>query len=182
MWGTTAGCTAFGEIRIEEVTFRQLENELTESRWLEAVVEVDVRREEGPFDYLRGAEVSLALAIEVDEGALRRFEFFSASAEPVALEDGRSVIRFYLPPEILDMYDVRGEPFSYLATVRRSDGGEVVRASPRLESEAAMASFQDRLAEQRAVNDGVLRPQHLSPFFDYYPEDTPTFKLEATAR
>lgn len=111
-------------------------------------------------------------------GATRQLQHYRAEAECVALEPGHANVRFYLPPEIVKRYQLRGDP--KLWGVELAVGGRPIPAS-RLAYATALASADQRrrfVAEAgtaAAVNDGILQPQFLTPFATEYPRATPAF-------
>src|SRR5690606_11310905 len=100
-------------------------------------------------------------------GAAAGFSFYRAEATAVSLAAGRYEYRFYLPPTIVRRDRVPDAPRHWLVDV---DSGETAlpraRAAigPGFGGAVAVGNFR-RLAEQNASrNDGVLRPEHRSPF------------------
>lgn len=110
-------------------------------------------------------------------GGKREWEFFRATAELVGLRNGRNVVRFYLPPEILKRDEVQGAP-KYWAVELVGEGMEVAPTrrnySAALNNESVLSQFMDQVAHAGAQNDGMLQPQHLTPFALEYPNATPT--------
>ncbi len=110
-------------------------------------------------------------------GGKREWEFFRATVELVGLPNGRSVVRFYMPPEILKRDEVQGTP-KYWAVELVGEGMEVSPTrrnySVALNNESVLSQFMDKVVHAGAQNDGLLQPQHLTPFALKYPNDTPT--------
>jgi len=117
--------------------------------------------------------VRLALGVERRDGGYR---FFQSEAEVVALKAGTAVVRFYLPPEIVERERISGAPFAWMAEIavagEARPGGLV---SSVLRDATALESFRNRVKAEAAANAGVLVPQYDSPFEHEYAADTPSY-------
>lgn len=148
--------------------------------WLETTVALNVRPVGGgPSPVVSSVRVAVLLAFELPgpAGAARRTHAYAAAVECVALEPGRAEVRFYLPPEILKRDQIRGDPKFW--GVELTAGGEALPAartaySANLGPPAARTEFQRRWAPAATANDGILQPQHLTPFALEYPRSTPS--------
>lgn len=165
---------ATAEVEVRTVQFAEVRARGANTPWLETTVELVVRPGASGGVYARYADrvrVSLSLAVRK---RVDGFEFFRSSTELVALEAGRSMVRFYLPPEILEREQVNRDPYAYLVEVVAP--GQPVRtgAAAILREASALQSFKDRVARFAPMNDGILRPQGDSPFSGEYAGDTPT--------
>lgn len=148
--------------------------------WLEATVALNVRPVGGgPSPVVSSVRVAVLLAFELPgpAGAARRTHAYAAAVECVALEPGRAEVRFYLPPEILKRDQIRGDPKFW--GVELTAGSEALPAartaySANLGPPAARTEFQRRWAPAATANDGILQPQHLTPFALEYPRSTPS--------
>ena len=149
--------------------------------WYEADVALIVRPAHGaPAQMISRVKVSLLLTFDLPglSGAERRFEYYRAEAECVALEPGRADVRFYLPAEIVKRDQLHGDPRQWgveLAVDGRPVPPARVAYSGNLSGADARKAFQKRVAAAAAANDGILLPQYLSPFSGAYPRDTPSF-------
>jgi hypothetical protein len=152
--------------------------------WQEIAVELKVNpSKEG--NYVSHVRVTLTLGTEVTVGT-KHIDFYRASAEAVALKSGaKAVVRFYLPPEIVDRDSLHGETKYFAAEV--SVGGQVQPASRESHTRDPkvmpnVQSFLAKAASDGAVNDGILLPQMLTPFEHDNNHDAPTFiRSEAAA-
>ena len=148
--------------------------------WLETTLSLNVRPAGGgPAPVVSAVRVAVLLAFELPgpAGAARRTHAYAAAVECVALEPGRAEVRFYLPPEILKRDQIRGDPKFW--GVELTAGGEALPAartaySANLGTPAARTEFQRRWAPAATANDGILQPQHLTPFALEYPRSTPS--------
>jgi len=148
--------------------------------WLEITLSLNVRPAGGgPAPTVAAVRVAPLLAFELPglAGGPRRTQAYAAAVECVALEPGRAEVRFYLPPEILKRDQIRGDPKFW--GVELTAGGEALPAarsaySANLGTPAARADFQRRMAPAAVANDGILQPQHLTPFVLDYPRSTPS--------
>lgn len=149
--------------------------------WYEADVALIVRPAHGaPAQMISRVKVSLLLTFDLPglSGAERRFEYYRAEAECVALEPGRADVRFYLPAEIVKRDQLHGDPRQWgveLAVDGRAVAPARAAYSGNLSGTDARKAFQKRVAAAAAANDGILLPQYLSPFSGAYPRDTPSF-------
>jgi hypothetical protein len=148
--------------------------------WLETTLSLNVRPAgAGPTPVVSAVRVAVLLAFELPgpAGGPRRTPAYAAMVECVALEPGRTDVRFYLPPEIVKRDQIRGDPKFW--GVELTAGGEALPAartaySANLATAAARTDFQRRWAPVAAAQDGILQPQHLTPFALEYPRSTPS--------
>ena len=108
----------------------------------------------------------------------RRFEFYQAEVELVGLESGRSMVRFYLPPERVKRDVLRAAPKYWRVRLSTSGGTQPdmhEQAARALADEAVRLGFQREIAQVASGNRGVLVPQYLTPFALEYPDATPSF-------
>ncbi len=96
----------------------------------------------------------------------------------MALEAGRTNVRFYLPPEIVKRDQLHGDPrywgVEITAAGKALPPGRAAYATSLASAEQRKA-FQTRATAAAAANDGILQPQYLTPFAHEYPRATPTF-------
>lgn len=149
--------------------------------WLEGTLGLTAKPGPGaPGQMVPRVKVSLLLAFELPAtaGAERRLDYYRAEAECVALESGRSDVRFYLPPEIVKRDQLHADP-KYWGVELAIDGKPVPAAraaySGSLPGNEQRKNFQKRGSASAAANDGVLLPQYLTPFVNEYPRATPSF-------
>jgi hypothetical protein len=136
--------------------------------WTEATVDLAVRpggrASSGRFvDRVR---VTLSLGAEASgEKGEKRTVFFRASAEAITLEGGRAFFRFYLPPEVVKRDKLRPE----YHVVELEVGGKQLppvkaNVSSNITSADMLKNFLAKVSSDGGANDGVLMPQHLTPF------------------
>ena len=170
------------EVEVSAVKFANLRAPHGSSgNWYEATIALDVR----PVPSTSGrmvarVRVTLTLGFELPAppGGERRMEFYRAEAECVALETGRSDVRFYLPPELVKRDQLHGDPkywgVELAAAGRAIPAGRGSYASS-LPAAEARKSFQTRAAAGAGINEGLLQPQVLTPFALEYARATPSF-------
>ena len=170
------------EVEVSAVKFANLRAPHGSSgNWYEATIVLDVR----PVPSTSGrmvarVRVTLTLGFELPAppGGERRMEFYRAEAECVALETGRSDVRFYLPPELVKRDQLHGDPqywgVELAAAGRAIPAGRGSYASS-LPAAEARKSFQTRAAAGAGINEGLLQPQFLTPFALEYARATPSF-------
>ncbi len=139
--------------------------------WLEALVEVAVRPggKSAAGDFIDNVRVTLNLGIEIGDAASKKFHYYRASAEAVSLEGGKAAFRFYLPPEIVKRDRLTaGDTGKHFVVECEIAGRQLPPlrggASAKASSEAGRRSLLSQVTAEGARNEGVLVPQHLSPF------------------
>jgi hypothetical protein len=160
-------------IEVRSVSFGDVRVVGARDGWLECRVELSVRTglERG---FVSGVQVDVGMALR---GGSDGFEFFGSSVRLVGLESGKATVRFYLPPEVVARFRSGGEPFAWSVDVSAGGKEFATAVSRTLDSNDALRGFRERLGAA-AVNVGILRPQHRSPFAHLYPSDTPTAVLQ----
>jgi hypothetical protein len=149
--------------------------------WWEMEITLNVKPVQGnAAQMLSRVRVAVLLGFELSAtgGGDRRLEHYRADAECVALEPGRSTVRFYLPSEIVKRDQLHGDPRYW--GIELMAGGKAVPAARgayvhTLATPEQRKNFQTRGSAAAAANDGILQPQFLTPFMNEYPRDTPTF-------
>lgn len=149
--------------------------------WLEAAVSLNVTPSPAALGRMvNRVRVVLSVAWEVPAplGNDRRIDHYRAEAECIALDSGRTDVRFYFPPEVVKRDQLRGNPPRW--TVDLVAGGRAVppartASSLGLVDAAARRAFAAAVATAAPANDGILQPQFLTPFALEYPRATPTF-------
>lgn len=169
------------ETETREIRFSLVELPGGDDEWLEIAIQIEYRRDSADATladpgFLDNADVRLDLGLETRRQGRPAFEFYAATAQLVALEEGKTYLRFYLPPEIVERDQVRGEPHSYRVTVSRAGLPLASFASRSLANPSALESFSRRVEAARAANDGVLLPQNRTPFYPLYADETPSFR------
>jgi hypothetical protein len=156
-----------GEIEVAQVRFETVRGPQGAS-WYVAAIELGIKP--GPANssrHVSRVQVGLIVAFEATVGLERRWEVYQAEATAVALPQGRAVLRFYLPPEIVQRDRLAGEPRYYLidlGVAGRSLALRRAQVSSNLPNPEAVARFRERAAASLERNRGILRPQALTPF------------------
>ena len=170
------------EVDVSAVKFTNLRApDGSNGNWLEADIALNVRPAPGsPGLMVSRVRVSLLLGCELpaQAGGERRTEYYRTEAECVALEAGRSDVRFYLPPEIVKRDQLHGDPKYWQVDVTAGGRPQTTghaSSSPALANADARKNFQARASTAAAANDGLLLLQYLTPFAGEYPRATPSF-------
>lgn len=141
--------------------------------WLEAEVELSAKPggRSVSGEYVERVRVTFNLGLDLgSEGGAKKRAFYRSSVEAVALEGGtRSVLRFYLPPEIVKRDRISSGDSGKHYVVEVEAGGKVMppargSVSSAIKSEESLRNFINLVASEGGQNEGVLVPQHLSPF------------------
>lgn len=155
--------------------------------WLEAAVSLNVTPPPAALGRAVGrVRVVLSVGWEVPAptGNARRIDYYRAEAECVALDAGRTDVRFYFPPELVKRDQLRGNPPQWtvdLAVAGRPLPAARAASATALSDLAARRAFQVAVAAGAAANDGLLQPQYFTPFALEYPRATPTFVRRESA-
>lgn len=151
------------------------------NNWLEADVAIEARpvpTNLGRMVARVRVAITLGFELPAASGGERRIEFYRAEAECVALESGRSDVRFYLPPELVKRDGLHGDPkywgVELVAAGRAVPPGKSAYCT-LLATPEARRNFQGRASSAATPNDGLLLPQYLTPFANEYPRATPSF-------
>lgn len=147
-------------------------------QWLEGDIALSVR----PASGLMVSRVRVMLTIGCELPATgateRRVEYYRAEAECVALESGRTDVRFYLPPELVKRDQLNGDPKFWVVAVTAAGRPQSLGrggASPTLANTEARRTFEGRAAAAVGGNAGLMLPQFLTPFAGEYPRATPSY-------
>ncbi len=170
------------EVEVGNVRFTMVRAPLgSVGQWLEADVQVIARPlPDAPGSMVSRVRVSVLFGFEFPTpvSGERRMEHYRAEAECVALESGRSSVRFYLPPEIVKRDRLRGAPRFWgveLAIAGRVLMPSAAAFSSTLSTEEARRAFLAFAGPDAVRNNGILLAQYLTPFIFEYPRDTPSF-------
>ncbi len=137
--------------------------------WYEIAIEVDAKpdKPKGTNRHVNRVRATLSLGIEgVGADGQPGFTFYRASAEAVAIEQGKSVFRFYLPPEVVKRDNIRGDAKFYAVDIE-AEGKPQPPSRKSVSSSftaASLQSFISRVSSEAGANDGILQPQYLTPF------------------
>jgi hypothetical protein len=160
------------EVEVTAVNFTNVRAPLgINTNWLEAEVGLNVKPAAGtPGQMVSRVKVILLVGFDLPPpvaGGQRRLEHYRAEAECVALEPGRTDVRFYLPPELVKRDQLHADPKYWgveLAVAGRSVPASRAAYSLALGSAEQRKNFQTRGTAAAAANDGILLPQYLTPF------------------
>jgi hypothetical protein len=187
--GLSARAAVAQEVEVNAVKFNNLRAPNgSAGMWLEADVLLDAKPSpSAPGRVVARVKVMLTLGFEqaapigaggAPGAAERKIEFYRTEAECVALDAGRTEVRFYLPPEELKRAQLRGDP-KYWGVELIAGGKSLPAAKAAYATSLAAAdsrkNFQTRATAAAAVTEGVLLPQYLTVFANEYPRATPSF-------
>ena len=170
------------EVEVANVRFTTVRAPLgSVGNWLEMDVQVMARPlPDAPGPMVSRVRVNVLLGFELPApaGSERRLEHYRAAAECVALEPGRTSVRFYLPPELVKRDRLRAGPRFWgveLTVAGRPIAPATAAYAPALSTAEARRLFIAAASADAVRNDGILLPQYLTPFIYEYPRDTPSF-------
>lgn len=155
-------------LKVNRVKFN---NNVNPFDWNNMEIELEAQRTPGTAsEYVDDIEVTVTLAYEQDDA--EGFLMFRSSVEIITLQVGDSrLITFWLPYDVVERYDLDNEPKYWIVDlsvagqvlpVEISDKGE--RFSRNITTPQVLSSFRSRADAEASANDGVLRPQYLSPY------------------
>ena len=176
-WSQTSAARPKAEVR--NVHFALANVPDASARWLETDVEVEIRPPPGRSGFLDRVKVTLNLGLKASDGT---FRFYRADAEAVSLDAGVAHFRFYLPAEIVRRDGLHADAEFWLAEIAaagetQANAGR--NASLSLRELERLRNFLAKVATEAPANDGVLQPQHLTPFAVQYGGATPTMVRRA---
>lgn len=146
--------------------------------WYEIAIEVDAKPEspKGTNRHVDRVRVTLSLGIEIADEEKGGFAFYRASAEAVALAQGKSIFRFYLPPEVAKRDNIRGDAKFYAIDVEAAGRPQAPsRKSVSFTNAESLQTFLSKVATEAGTNNGILQPQYLTPFAFASGKPAPTF-------
>jgi hypothetical protein len=154
--------------------------------WLESEIDLMAKPggRAGP-GFVDRVRVTLSLGLEAsDEKGAKRLVFYRANAEMIALEGGtKSTVRFFLPPEVVRRDRLRND-VKYYAVEIEAGGQPQTPTKPSVSSDFTSAemvrNFLSKVTSESGQNEGILVPQHLSPFANDSQRRAPSvFRREA---
>lgn len=169
------------EAEVNNVRFRQVRAQGSTNPWIEAEIVLQVRgNADDPVNprWVSRLKTDLHIAYSLRRDGETRIDYYRASATAVAVEAGRTVVRFYLPPEVVKRDSLSTTPDFWLVVLGAGDRELPLRAnnaSSSLDAPDRAQRFRERAAAEAPVNDGILVPSYDSPFDDQSRGDSPTF-------
>ena len=148
----------FAAARVDGATWLEAEVELTTTPGGRAVTNAFVDR----------VRVTLNLMFEVvGEGGAKKNSFYRSSVEAISLKGGKSSVRFYLPPEVVERDSLRPD-LKYYSVDLEIDGRPLPPTRGTVSKDFASADsvkgFMGMVNAESGRNDGLLMPQYLTPF------------------
>jgi hypothetical protein len=149
--------------------------------WLEADIEIEAKPggKMVSGEYINRVRVVLNLLTEAtDQKGAKKNVFYRSAAELVALEGGKSNVRFYLPPEIVKR-DKLERTVDFFA-VELEVGGEAqtpvkTSVSTKFTTAESVKNFIAKTNSDGTANEGLLMPQYLTPFASDSQRRSPTY-------
>ena len=170
-------------VSVREIQFSKVDEFASKGDWLECSLLMEVRRDSSDRerknpDYIDGIVVTLMLGIELGRSSSseRQFEFYDAEANLVSLPEGRHIVRFYLPPEVVERDRIGQQVHSYLIRLSRGERVLGESVSRNLERASIRDRFLARIDSDATENQGILLAQPFTPFVVAYPDDTPSYR------
>ena len=170
-------------VSVREIQFSKVDEFASKGDWLECSLLLEVRRDSSDRkrknpDYIDGIAVTLMLGIELGRSSSseRQFEFYDAEANLVSLPEGRHIVRFYLPPEVVERDRIGQQVHSYLIRLSRGERVLWESVSRNLERASIRDRFLARIDSDATENQGILLAQPFTPFVVAYPDDTPSYR------
>jgi hypothetical protein len=174
-----AETAAPAEVEVTAIKFNPIRQANSQSVWYEGAIELTAKPTPENGKFTGRVKVALNVGIEAPlPGGKKQINIYRASAELIALEAGKSEVRFYLPPEIVKRDSIKEAKY-YFAEV--GVGGKPIpptKASvsfATLGSPAVLESFRAKVASDGASNDGIMLPQYLTPYMFDSSRPTPSF-------
>jgi len=160
------GLAQTASVEVREVAFDRVRDR-TGGEWWQAKVILRVDAQGGQRGrFANQVRVQFNLATQ-GPGQERELSFYRAAATAPVLEAGEHAFRFYLPPALVRRD--RLQPNARFWTVNLSVAGArlplmVEGVSRDFSSRPAVDNFERQVEEFAPSNDGVMLPQHLTPW------------------
>lgn len=174
-------------VEVSNVRFNSVR--INSGSWYETEIELQVKSNAGENrGFINRVKTTLNLGIfsaKAPSGARAPDTFYRASAEAVAIEPagGKTVIRFYLPPEVVKRDQITGDAKFYLIELL-VDGRPLPLGRnhiPAALKPEFVESFRSKVMSESGANDGILVPQYLTPFAYDNSRQAPSFvRIEST--
>lgn len=172
-----AAAQAVSQVEVTSVRFSAARED--SGTWLESEVELMVKPGGRPVttEFVDRVRITLSIAFENKDEA-KPFTFYRASAEAITLKGGKAMVRFYLPPEVVERDSLRTDVKFYVAEVEVAG---VIQPSTkgsmaaRFENAETASTFLSRASSEAGANEGILMPQYLTPFDSDSRRVSPTF-------
>lgn len=151
--------------------------------WYEAEIELQPKGGSAVENrnFINRVKVTFSLGItsvKAPSGAVVPDTFYRASAEAVAIEasGGKTVFRFYLPPEIVKRDQITGDQKFWLVEVF-VDGKALplTKKNTDITRAEVVESFRSKVSSESGANDGIMLPQYLTPFANAGSPPPPSF-------
>ncbi len=173
------------EVEVTAIKFNPIHQSNSQSVWYESDIELTAKPAPENGRFTGRVKVTLNVGIEASlPGGKKQINIYRASAELIALEAGKSNVRFYLPPEIVKRDMVREVKYYF---VELGVGGKPIPPTKTsvsfatLGGPAVLESFRTKVASDAAANDGIMLPQYLTPYMFDSSRPTPSFvRMENT--
>jgi len=176
-------------IEVANVKFNSVRSE--SGTWYVTEIEVQGRPAAAADNrnFINRVKVTLNLGVfstKAPQGAKIPDTYYRASAEAVAVEaNGKTVFRFYLPPEVVKRDQITGDLKFYLIELF-VDGKALPLTRNHFPASAfskpeIVESFRSKVSAEAGANDGILLPQYLTPFANAGSPPPPSFiRIENT--
>lgn len=167
------------EVEVTGIKFNTIRQPNSQSVWYEGDIELTAKPTPESGKFTGRVKVTLNVGIEAAlAGGKKQINMYRASAELIALEAGKSDVRFYLPPEIVKRDMVREAKYYF---VELSVGGKTLPTTKNsvsfatLGNASVLESFRTKIASDAPANDGIMVPQYLTPYMFDSTRPTPSF-------
>ncbi len=159
---------AAAQVEVSGIKFRAAR--FGSGSWMETEITLDVKpggRAVGN-QFVNDVRVTLSLAFEdVNAKEGPPSIYYRGSASFITMEGGRNIVRFYLPPEVVKRDRLR-TPVKFYSVEVEAAGVEQKPSRANyasiFSSAASVQTFQSMAVSESRSNEGVLMPQHLTPF------------------
>ncbi|TSJ78839.1 hypothetical protein [Rariglobus hedericola] len=177
-------------VEVLDVKFNSVR--INSGTWYETEVQVQPRGGVAADNrqFVNRVKVTLSVgvfSVKAPAGSKIPDTYYRASAEAVAVEanGGRTLYRFYLPPEIVKRDQITGDLRYYLVELS-VDGkplplGKNQFPVSTLSKPEYVESFRSKVSSEAGANEGILLPQYLTPFaFDNSRQAPSYIRIETT--
>ncbi len=153
-----------------QVEIRRVDFDTVRDDWLQVAIVLRANRNERPdardSRYVERIRIRCMLSYEREPAG--RFDFYTSEAEVVALEQNQDkAVSFYLPGIVVERDRLPDHPFAYLVELEIAGEPQALQAngvsSNIRNNPVAVRSMKSRAESEGVENEGILRPDYLTP-------------------
>ncbi len=165
----SAGAQDAPEIEVQDVRFTRVAG-----NWLAAQITLRSGKNPSPTaideDYLDDVRLQFYTCFEVDRGGEGdEFVFYNSEVRIVSMDRQKTYqLAFFLPEVVRERDDLDTDPFAWVIQMEAASGRIPVQEDQfdgDIRTESAYENFLSKANSEGSVNDGILLPIYLAPYY-----------------